>query len=1003
MLKKSLLSLAVTASLVGLAGCDISSTTANSGAKPDLQKQQEEFLANYGTFPIFDPVNSRLPLGIDLIFAAAPSTDGTASVGATAGNPVLEALNDIDGISTIAPIDIPVSGSIDPDSIVKGTNVILVKVPSKADVQANFIFPDVVGTDGTGYNIAGDDEDFEALSPLNYEALDLTHFGALLAAENFAGDAATVTTKLGTNVTFLQALQASSVAGDYEVSVLGLDGGTNNTIRVSPTKPLDPKSKYIVIITNGVENTAGASLKPSPDYAVIKAGDASKFASSALVNVSKAVNGWEGIAAAASGANPAAVGFDPASVVISAAFTTTDPTAVLKSMAYPGYWAESDVALNNATVAEGLITLAKSKGLTTDPEVAGLKGAANALGVTDAGDQSIFAAGYLINTALTTDLGDGIAYESPRNRDYEAITGLVLNADPLIVKNQVPLFALNSDTAALGGNKVLVSQGAIELPQYTTTLTDVNQVASWEANAVVGGVLDGLNGNDAGTTPPKDNDGSTNVTYRFPFAQEQRKTVAPLMFIEPVDATKATDASYDALVAGKAAEDSVAGITGLEQAGACARNGDNKWPVIISQHGFTVHRAGTLLMGAQLAQNTCSVVVAMDLPHHGIAPLSSDRNGNDITNSVLGLTIERNDTTLAAGVAPFAAAVETLVTADANSLLADLAERHENLYLSGSTPVPMTWGDTKAGKSGDLYIQLTNFQRTRDNNRQAVMDLLNLNATLATIDIDGDDTPDLDVDNVSYVGHSLGAIVGTSFVAVNNDETVQIAANIPVVASGGSAKPTLPLIQSAVLATPGGGLTKLLENSGSYGPPILGGLSAAAGIQQGDSAFESFMTTFQATVDSGDPMNFVSDLKSGESSATNTMIIEMIGGGAISSADSDTETTKLPDSLIALGVYPADTVIPNSTTAATQETARLPLAGTDPMIELLGSTEVDTAGANQVQSYPVTKFNQGTHGTFSSADSVAVFTEMVTETATFVGSAGAAISVANDDVLGEAP
>jgi hypothetical protein len=133
------------------------------------------------------------------------------------------------------------------------------------------------------------------------------------------------------------------------------------------------------------------------------------------------------------------------------------------------------------------------------------------------------------------------------------------------------------------------------------------------------------------------------------------------------------------------------------------------------------------------------------------------------------------------------------------------------------------------------------------------------------------------------------------------------------------------------------------------------------------------------------------------------MIIEMIGGGAISSADSDTETTKLPDSLIALGVYPADTVIPNSTTAATQETARLPLAGTDPMIELLGSTEVDTAGANQVQSYPVTKFNQGTHGTFSSADSVAVFTEMVTETATFVGSAGAAISVANDDVLGEAP
>ena len=982
MLKKSLLSLAVTASLVGLAGCDISSTTANSGAKPELQKQQEEFLANYGTFPIFDPVNSRLPLGIDLIFAAAPSTDGTASVGATAGNPVLEALNDIDGISTIAPIDIPLSGTIDPDSIVKGTNVILVKVPSKADVQANFIFPDVVGTDGTGYNIAGDDETFEALSPLNYEALDLTHFGALLAAENFAGDAATVTTKLGTNVTFLQALQASSVAGEYEVSVLDLDGGTNNTIRVSPTKPLDPKSKYIVIITNGVETTAGASLKPSPDYAVIKAATsdgeltagAAKLGSSALVDVSKAVNGWEGIAAAASGANPAAVGFDPASVVISSAFTTTDPTAVLKSMAYPGYWAESDVALNNATVAEGLIATAVGAGLASGAQVTGIKAAVDGALGGDEDLKSIFTAGYLLSGALTTDSGDGAAYESPRPRQFELVEDVVLSESATVT--QVPLIALNSDTSAVGGQKVLISQGGIELPQYTTTLTDVNQVDSWEANTAVGVVLDSLDPDVAeGTTPPKDNDGSTNVTYRYPFAKQQRTTVAPVLFIEPTVAAKATT------LAGLGAQDS-----------GCTKPGGG-WPVIISQHGFTVHRAGTLLMGAQLAQNTCSVVVAMDLPHHGIAPLSTDRNGADETNSVLGLTVTYNSDT--AAVAPFATAVNTAVTADPDSLLADLAERHENLYLSGSTVVPMTWGDTKAGKSGDLYIQLTNFQRTRDNNRQAVMDLLNLNATLASMDIDGIAGADLDVSNVSFVGHSLGAITGTSFVAVNNDSTIQLADEV----SGD----ILPTIQSAVLATPGGGLTKLLENSGSYGPPILAGLSAAAGIQQGDSAFESFMTTFQATVDSGDPMNFVSDLKSGESSATNTMVIEMIGGGAISSADSDTETTKLPDSLIALGVYPADTVIPNSTTAATQETARLPLAGTDPMIELLGSTEVDTAGANQVQSYPVTKFNQGTHGTFSSADSVAVFTEMVTETATFVGSAGAAISVANDDVLGEAP
>ena len=150
-------------------------------------------------------------------------------------------------------------------------------------------------------------------------------------------------------------------------------------------------------------------------------------------------------------------------------------------------------------------------------------------------------------------------------------------------------------------------------------------------------------------------------------------------------------------------------------------------------------------------------------------------------------------------------------------------------------------------------------------------------------------------------------------------------------------------------------------------------------------------------------LNFVSDLGANGSSETPTMLIEMIGGGTISAADSNAGTTQLSDDLIALGIYPADTVVPNNATSNPVESAQVNLAGTDPMIRLLNSVEITSAGANQVQAYPVTKFNQGTHGTFSSADSAATFTEMVTETATFVGSGGAVITVANDGILGVAP
>ena len=982
MLKKSLLSLAVSASLVGLTGCNISSTTDNAGNKPAVQIQNEDVQSN-GVYPLFNAAGGVVPLGSDFVFASAATSDGTIETGLDGlqtASPVTDALDDSDaGISTLAPIDVLFSGSIDEASVVAGQTVYLVKLPNAEDAAA-LTFPE--GASLSDFEVL----DLSTISPLFDSSVVAGNLGAIVADQPVAGT-------------------------DYAVSVVSLDGTDDNNIRITPLKPLDSKSKYIVLVTNGV-TAGGTAITSSPDYAAAVGTDA--LVSSALQPVRDLLQGLESLGAAiitAGGQNTAAAATLAPGIAYTAALTTGDPDKVLKAMAYPGTWAASDVVLNNATVAAGLQATAIAAGLTTQEEVDGLKLAFqsvdNSLALAENADRlEILATSYLLNGALTAPIVEGgaTAYESPRARSFQ----LIENAGGAGV-DQLPLVALNSATAALGGTQVLVSQGAIELPQYTETLlSDSDSI--WRASTTVGGVLDGLAGNDLGTTPPTDVNGSTNTTYRYPFASEQRKATVPVLFIEPTVSAKAT------AFAASGAVDS-----------GCTKPADG-WPVIISQHGFTVDRAGTLLMGAQLAINTCSVVVAMDLPHHGIAPVGSDRNGNEITNSRLGLTLEYTNADVAAAPAsfPFAAAAKALAEADEDSILNNLQERHEGLYLDATqTTQAMTYGETKAGESGDYFIRLTNFQRTRDNLRQAVMDLLNLNATLTTMDVDGDAAADLDIDNVSYVGHSLGGIVGTTFVAVNNDETVQLASAVTqtaaIAATSGSltetqydAFYTLPKIQAAVLATPGGGLTKLLENSQSIAPAILAGLSVAAGIQQGDDDFASFMKVLQNTVDSGDPMNFVSDLAEGGSSETPTMLIEMIGGGSIAATDADADLdaeadangdgdnvdSQLPDTLIALGVYPADTVVPNNTTSSTVETARMPLAGTDPMIDLLGSTVVDTAGANQVQSYPVTQFNAGTHGTFSSADAVAAFTEMVTQVATFIGSGGAAITVANDSLLG---
>jgi len=940
MLKKSLLSLAVTASLVGLSGCNISSTTDSAGSVPQIQLDQQAALAAYGTYAVFDAANSKLPVGIDLIFADAADTDGTANVGADGGNPVYAALNDLDGgISTLAPIDLTMSGAIDPTTVTAGTaasptgTVWLVRLPNAADAADT----------GTWTLPTG-------LTDANIDALDVTTLSYFFSPLKPDGSAPANAgeTVAGMNSTAYGASQLTT--NDFEVSVISLDGGTNNTIRISPKTPLDGKTKYIAVVTDGVKTTAGVALKPSQDYATTKAATdsdgnltagASKLASSALVDVSKAINGWESLAIGFMGAvSGGAVTAD--NVAISSAFTTVDPKTVLMSMAYPGYWAPS--VITNNTIADAVITA----GNLVNPYDAGTNptGIPPAAAVADGA--KIPTAVAIANGALTAPgfLPEGAtAYEHPRARTVETI----LAAANTALQVAPSLLTASFDTPLT--EDILIGQSAIELPQYTVKFDATDSTSftdHWAGNTTVGAVLDGALGQEAGTTPPSDADGAKNVTYRFPFAMEKRKAVVPLLTFEPKTSSTGTGSG-------------------------CGTKPGTGWPVVILQHGFTSDRTGNLINGTKIADLTCHAVVAMDLPHHGAAP----------TSAGFGLNVDYAHTTEAAAQTPFAAAKaaavataqaavadESNVNALDETILDDLAERHQGFYGVGGSPTPVVYADAEAdrvGDSGSLWIRLDSFQRTRDNMRQAVMDLMNLNASIGNIDLDGDPaTTDIDASNVSYIGHSLGAIVGTAFISVNNQSV-----------AGNS---SLNAIQKAVLATPGGHLTKLVENSVGIGPSIIAGL-AGNDVDQGTSTFEGFMKVLQATVDSADPMNFISDLKDVAAADIPTLIVGMYGDGAGAPGD-------LVVPINANGVLvAADTYTLADGATSQPDSARNPLTGLDPMLTLIGAENIKgTVTDNKI----VSKYNEGGHGTFSSAgtrstsapdfDSEAAYTEMLKQT-----------------------
>jgi len=265
---------------------------------------------------------------------------------------------------------------------------------------------------------------------------------------------------------------------------------------------------------------------------------------------------------------------------------------------------------------------------------------------------------------------------------------------------------------------------------------------------------------------------------------------------------------------------------------------DNGWPVTIYMHGITRNRTDMLAVADAMADAGIAVI-AIDIPMHGLTDSSNPFHADNTPAA------ERERT--------FGIDVVT-VDADGN--------------VTAAEP------DGTADPSGQHFYNLSNLVNARDNLRQGAADLMVLSASLQGIQ-----GVKLDLSRKTFIGHSLGGMIGTTFLSYDDS------------------------FSAASIAMSGAGIAQLLVHSDSFGPILNGGLEAA-GLETGSADYQQFLTVAQTVIDSGDPINHASFIPAAAVPAVHFM--EVVG----------------------------DHVIPNLVATA-------PLSGTEPMARELGLTAVD--------------------------------------------------------------
>lgn len=332
------------------------------------------------------------------------------------------------------------------------------------------------------------------------------------------------------------------------------------------------------------------------------------------------------------------------------------------------------------------------------------------------------------------------------------------------------------------------------------------------------------------------------------------------------------------------------------------------WPTVIFQHGITQNRENILAIGGSFA-SMCFAVVAIDLPLHGVTNTS-----------------------------------DPLYQAS-----------HERTFNLPEFPPFFPTQSSTIAPSGSYFINLGSLLTSRDNLREAVADLINLTATLPTlVAVNTPTHPTVfnkfDGSRLYFVGHSLGAIVGTTFLGVDGKKIV-----------------------AATLANPGGNITQLLLNSQSFAPQINAGLEAE-GLTPGTQFYDDFFRSAQSVIEDGDPANYAAAATANDP----IHMLEVVGGF---------DACSVPD-----------TVVPNSATQL--------------LASLMGLTAISSPGPHPVApgAGVLVQFTSGDHGSLLSpappancSQDAAVFAavtqEMQSEAVSLAASNGAAVVISSNTYI----
>lgn len=419
--------------------------------------------------------------------------------------------------------------------------------------------------------------------------------------------------------------------------------------------------------------------------------------------------------------------------------------------------------------------------------------------------------------------------------------------------------------------------GTIDVPYYLKAPAAATPTA--QAAAVLQGFWQAAPG---AYVPPFNAAGlsptSTNVTFANPFPVATKTETIPLLLTVPNAASGKT------------------------------RPGSG-WPIVIYQHGITRNRTDMFAVSQTLASQGFAVI-AIDIPLHGLPP---------------GHPFNIEATPLAA------------TGAHERTFNVDLVKNDGSACPAGQSICP----DGQPDPSGTHMINLGSLLTSRDNLRQGIVDLFSLSKAIPTINYDGVAGADFDGSRISFVGQSLGSIIGTSFAAFD------------------------PAINTAVLSVPGGGIARLLDGSATFGPRIRAGL-AAAGVTAGTPDYDRFMGAAQQAIDGADPLNTAFAL-----AAKRVLVHEVVGGGSV-----------LPDQ-----------VIPNTVPGA-------PLAGTEALIRALGLSPITATTQSATGVRGATRFTQGNHGSLlDPTGSPAATVEMQKQMAGMIVSGGTAVPVSDTSVI----